>query len=248
MPELTAHQWFLAALAAVCVGLSKSGFGGIGMIAVLLMAQILPAKASTGAVLPMLIFADLFAVAAFSRHTVWAHVWRMLPPAIAGVVIGWIIMPLVPDLTFGSLIGWVSLILTGLVIVQRLAPALSHYAVTHPALAWPTGLLAGVTTMLANAAGPVMTLYLLACRLPKMEFVGTAAWFFLILNVSKVPFSASLGLIDRASLAMDTALLPGILLGVGVGKFFLGRINQTLFETILILFALAGSLKLILAG
>jgi len=116
----------------------------------------------------------------------------------------------------------------------------------HPAMAWSAGWAAGVTTMLANAAGAVMTIYLLACRLPKLQFVGTAAWFFLIINVAKLPFSVSLGLINVRSLTLNALLIPGVVLGVILGKFFLGKINQRAFEWMLIAFSLAGGLHLAL--
>ena len=118
---------------------------------------------------------------------------EVLPPALAGIVCGWLLMPHIPAQSFGPLIGWLTIALVVLVLVQKFAPRLMNFAVEHPGIAWPFGWLAGSTTMIANAAGPVMTIYLLACRLPKFEFVGTAAWFFFAINLFKVPFSASSG-------------------------------------------------------
>jgi len=240
--------WALALMAAVCIGLSKTGFGGVGMVSVLLMAQVLPARESTGAVLPMLIVADLFAIQAFRQFTVWSHLVRMLPAAVLGIVTGWLLMPHLSERIFAPLIGWLVIVLIGLTVAQKLSGRLSASAAAHPSVAWPLGWLAGVTTMLANAAGAVMTIYLLACRLPKYEFVGTAAWFFFIVNVIKVPFSASLGLINPSSLLLNLLLLPGIVAGVAAGRFLLGRINQNIFEWLMIGFSLAGGLRLVLAG
>lgn len=235
-----------AAVAAVCVGLSKTGFGGIGMIAVLLMAIVLPARESTGAILPLLIVADIFAVRAFRKFAVWSHLLRLLPPALLGIVCGWLLMPHVPNELFRPVIGWMVVALVLLTIVQKLFIKLPGMVAEHPAMAWSAGWAAGVTTMLANAAGAVMTIYLLACRLPKLQFVGTAAWFFLIINVAKLPFSVSLGLINVRSLTLDALLIPGVVLGVILGKFFLGKINQRAFEWMLIAFSLAGGLHLAL--
>ena len=241
-------QWACAIAAAVCIGLSKTGFGGIGMVGVLLMAQVMPARESTGAVLPLLIVADIFAVCTFRRFTIWRHLVKMLPPAVLGVVTGWLLMPHISAAVFGPLIGWMVIGLVVLTVAQKLSGKLSAAAVEHPSIAWPLGWTAGVTTMLANAAGAVMTVYLLACRLPKYEFVGTAAWFFLIVNVIKVPFSASLGLINASSLWLNLLLVPGIVAGVIAGRFLLGKINQQVFEWLMIAFSLAGGLRLILAG
>ncbi len=241
-------QWACAYAAAICIGLSKTGFGGIGMVGILLMAQIMPARESTGAVLPLLIVADIFAVCTFGRFTVWRHPVKMLPPAILGIVTGWLIMPRISTAVFGPMIGWVVIGLVALTIAKKLSGKLSAAAVEHPSIAWPLGWTAGVTTMLANAAGAVMTVYLLACRLPKYEFVGTAAWFFLIVNVIKIPFSASMGLINASSLRLNLLLVPGIVAGVIVGRFFLGKLDQQVFEWLMIAFSLAGGLRLILAG
>jgi len=246
MPDLTSTHWLLAVLAALCIGLSKAGFGGVGMVAILVMAQILPARASTGVILPMLIVADIFAVAAFRKFTVWSHLVRMLPPALVGIVTGYFLMPYISDQNFGPFIGWITLVLLVLMVLQKVTRRLAASAVEHPGIAWPLGWLAGVTTMLANAAGPVMTIYLLAARLPKYEFVGTAAWFFFIINVAKIPLSAALGLIKPSSLLLNVFLVPAIIAGIFLGRWLLGKINQRIFEWLMIAFSLLGALRLIL--
>jgi len=246
MLELNGIQWVSVTLAAVCIGLGKAGFSGFGMLAVLLMAMVMPAKESTGVILPMLIVADCFAVAAFRKFTVWSHVLRLLPPAIVGVVTGWWLMPRIDEGAFGPLIGWITLALLFLMIIQKAANRLAAEVVEHPGVAWPIGWLAGVVTMLANAAGPVMAIYLLAARLPKYRFVGTAAWYFFIVNLIKVPFSVSLGLIQPTTLWLNLFLIPGIVAGIFLGRWALGKINQTVFEWLMIGFSLLGALKLIL--
>jgi uncharacterized membrane protein YfcA len=244
----TPSAWVLAYGAAFCIGLSKNGFGGVGMLAVILMARVMPARESTGAVLPLLIVADIFAIRAFRQFAVWRHLGKLLPATVVGIVCGWLLMPHLTSKAFGPLIGWMVLVLIALTVVQKLSRSLPAAAAAHPAIAWPLGWLAGLTTMLANAAGSVMTVYLLACRLPKYEFVGTAAWFFFIVNVIKVPFSVSLGLINGHSLLLNLALIPGIVAGVATGRFFLGKINQQAFEWLMIALSLAGGLKLVFGG
>jgi len=247
MYDLTPVEWILSALAAIGIGMAKAGFGGLGMLAIIVMARVLPPRESTGAILPMLILADVFAVHTYRQHARGTLVLRMLPPALAGIVCGWWLMPHIPAQGFGQFIGWLTLALIVLVLVQKLAPRLMTLAVEHPGIAWPFGWLAGSTTMLANAAGPVMTIYLLACRLPKFEFVGTAAWFFFVVNLLKVPFSASLGLINGASLTLNLLLAPGVIAGVFAGRWLLGMINQAVFEWLMIVFSLLGALRLILS-
>ncbi|HEY5778530.1 MAG TPA: sulfite exporter TauE/SafE family protein [Terrimicrobiaceae bacterium] len=245
MYDLTLVDWVLAVLAAICIGMAKAGFGGLGMLAILIMARVLPARESTGAILPMLILADIFAVYTYRRHAKGGLVLRMLPPAAAGIVCGWLLMPHIPAQVFAPLIGWLTLALIALVLLQKFAPRLMNLAVEHPGIAWPFGWLAGSTTMIANAAGPVMTIYLLACRLPKFEFVGTAAWFFFAINLLKVPFSASLGLINSASLTLNLWLAPAVIAGLVAGRWMLGKINQAVFEWLMIVFSLLGAVRLI---
>jgi uncharacterized membrane protein YfcA len=245
MYDLTPVDWVLAVLAAIGIGMAKAGFGGLGMLAILIMARVLPARESTGAILPMLILADIFAVYTYRRHAKGSLVLRMLPPAAAGIVCGWLLMPHIPTQVFGPLIGWLTLALIALVLLQKFAPRLMNLAVEHPGIAWPFGWLAGSTTMIANAAGPVMTIYLLACRLPKFEFVGTAAWFFFAINLLKVPFSASLGLINSASLTLNLWLAPAVIGGLVAGRWTLRKINQAVFEWLMIVFSLLGAVRLI---
>ena len=245
--DLAAQQWLFAAVAAACVGISKSGFGAMAIPGILLMTHVMPARESTGVILPMLILADLFAVHAFRQFTVWRLLLKILPAAILGVVLGWWLMPRIPTGFFTPLIGWIILALLLLTIAQKSYTQLQKIAADHPTVAWPLGLLAGVSTMLANAAGPAMTVYLLASRLPKYEFVGTAAWFFFLINLIKVPFSASLGLITSQTLLFNLLLAPAVLIGLFSGKFLLGKINQNAFEWLLIALSLLGALRLIWA-
>lgn len=247
IPHLEPTQWAFAAIAALCIGLSKAGFGGVAMVSILLMTQVLPARESTGAILPMLILADIFAVAAYHKHADHRLVLRLMIPAVVGIVCGWLLMPHIPAEGFGKVIGWLTLALIALVLLQKFAPGLIRLAGESRGVAWPFGWLAGVTTMLANAAGPVMAIYLLACRLPKMAFVGTAAWFFFAVNVTKIPFSANLGLINASSLTLNLFVAPAVIGGLFFGRWLLTKVSQPLFEWLMIIFTFIGALRLVLA-
>ena len=248
MPDLSSPWgWTLAATAALCVGLSKTGFGGLGIVSVSLFAQLFPAKESTGALLPLMIFADCFAVWFYRRHANWPDLWRLMPATLAGIVCGWWLMPRIPDGTFTVLLGWVILALMALTVLQRLQPSMMARMGEHPWLGLAAGWATGVTTMLANAAGAIAAFYFLARRMDKMTFVGTAAWFFLIINLAKVPFSAQLGLITASSLRFDVLLLPVVVAGAWAGRLLLRRVPQRLFEWITIVLAGAAALRLILA-
>jgi uncharacterized membrane protein YfcA len=226
--------------------MAKAGFGGLGMVAILIMARVLPARESTGAILPMLILADVFAVYTYRAHAKGSLVLRMLLPALVGIICGWLLMPHIPAKNFGPFIGWLTLA-RGSRARAKVRPARDEFRCRASRYRLALRGLAGSTTMVANAAGPVMTIYLLACRLPKFEFVGTAAWFFFAINLLKVPFSASLGLINSASLKMNLWLAPAVIGGILLGRWLLGKINQAVFEWLMIVFSLLGALRLVLS-
>lgn len=254
-------QWLLAAVGALLVGVSKTGIAGLGLLSVVIFAQIMPAKQATGVVLPLLIVGDLIAVASYRQHTQWRFLWRLFPWTGVGVVVGFWALGQVDDREARVLVGGIVLALLALHLWRRWRgesrqPRQGGGMMSHPshdtdrlAHGWwfaPTiGVLAGFTTLVANAAGPLMIIYLLAMRLPKMEFVGTGAVFFLLLNLFKVPFMTHLGLIDGSSVALNLWLAPAVLVGAIAGRSLLKRINQRLFENLAFgLSALAG-LKLL---
>jgi uncharacterized protein len=245
LPPLSPAEWLLAIVGALCIGISKSGFSGIGLATVVIMARLFPPRESTGVLLPLLIVGDICAVVAFHAHASWAQIRRMLVPTIAGIVAGYFLMRHIPDAQFGPVIGWVVLAMTILQAIRRLRPVLFERVPHSRGFAWAMGGWSGITTMLANAAGPVMTLYFLAIDLPKYVFVGTSAWFFLLVNVFKVPFSIHLGLIDWRSLLFNACLVPAVALGILVGRKLIAIMPQGLFEVFLLLFAGTASLRLI---
>jgi uncharacterized membrane protein YfcA len=243
----TPLQWGIATCVALCIGLTKSGFAGFGLLIVSLMAMIMPAKESTGAVLPMLIMADMMAVWGFRHHANWKEIRALLPATIPGLIVGWWLLGAVPGRIFGHVLGWMILAMMGLVVWQRLDRRVLGTVMSHPALSSFSGFMAGLSTMLANAGGPAMTFHLLARRFDKMAFVGTCAWFFFITNLVKVPFSLSLGLISSSSLLLDVLLLPAIGAGFLLGKLLLGKIPQGPFDLILLIMSLAAALKLVIS-
>jgi uncharacterized membrane protein YfcA len=242
---LTAIDWLLLSVAAIGVGISKSGLAGVGLVHVLIFAVVFGARASTGVLLPLLIVGDVCAVRLVGRHVQWASVRRLLPPALAGVVVGWILLDRLDEAAFRPIIGGIILLLALGQLLRTWRPALFAEVPHAKPFAVGMGVLAGVTTMLANAAGPVVALYLLAIALPKTTLVSTAAWFFLILNVAKVPFSASLGLIDRSTLLVNLALCPLVVVGLLVGRRIVAVIPQRFFDTLVLAFTVVAAVRLI---
>jgi len=244
--EFTAYQWALLALGAMATGLSKTGLPGLGVLTVGLFANAMPARESTGALLPLLIAGDFFAVAYFRKHANWHHLWRLFPWVIPGILGGVICLRVVEnDDHVQKIIGGILLAMIALQI-WRQRTRRGQDPVPHKWwMSAAAGFLAGFTTMTANAAGPVMIIYLLAAGLPKMEFVGTSAWFFLFVNLFKVPFSVSLGLIGPQSLLLDAVLLLPMLPGVLLGPILLRHINQKVFEWIATVLTVIATIRLL---
>lgn len=243
-------QWLVAVLAALIVGIAKGGINGLGFLPVIIFAQILPStKQSSGFVLPLLIFGDAVAVLSYRRHTQWSYLWKLFPWTAAGVVIGYFAMDRINDKQAAHLIGLIVVGLVGLHLWRRRQAKLAGPDAVEEHGAWfaPTiGILAGFTTLVANAAGPLMALYLLAMRLPKMAYVGTGAVFFLLLNWFKVPFMVNLGLITANSFKFNLYLAPVVLTGTFVGRWLLTRINQKWFEYLALGLSTVGAVRLLM--
>jgi len=244
MNELTTFQWVIMACAAMIIGLSKSGLPGMGILAIPMVAAVIPAKVSTGFILPMLIAGDVIGVFYYRRHADWPRLLKLFPWTVIGIFAGWFSMDRLNDAQIRPLIGGIVLAMLALNLWrQRFADPASRLQHHHGA-AIMIGLLAGFTTMMANAAGPVMSIYLLAMNLPTTAFIGTSAWFFLLVNTFKVPFSAQLGLITSSSLTFNAMLLPFIALGAWVGIRFARHIPRIIFERLVQIFAAIGAIKL----
>jgi uncharacterized protein len=244
--NLSAWQWTLLAIGAFFAGLSKTGLPGLGILTVALFANAVPARQSTGALLPLLLCGDVFALIFYRKHASWPHLWKLFPSVIAGVISGALAMNRVNNSQVQKLIGLILLAMVGLHLWrqrqgEKLSSELPH--------AWwfigLTGFLAGFTTMLANAAGPVMILYLLAAGLPKLVFIGTGAWFFMLVNAFKVPFSLKLGLISSESLILDARLLGALIPGALAGPWLLQRINQRWFEILALALTVIAAVRLL---
>lgn len=237
----------LMGLAALVIGFSKTSLGGLAVVSIAIFATILPAKESTAAVLVLLIVGDFVAVWHYRRDADWSLIRRLLPAVLPGLVLGSAFLRVVSDDVLRRGIGVVLLVLLLLqLLVKWRSEAPASTVHEHPALAWIAGIGAGFTTMTANAAGAVMTLYLLASGVEKRRFIGTNAWFFLIVNLVKVPFSVGLGLMHWPDLARGAVLAPLILLGGVLGYAVARRFSQRRFDIAVLLASAIAAIALVL--
>ncbi|MEV0093649.1 sulfite exporter TauE/SafE family protein [Streptomyces sp. NPDC050738] len=244
--------WGLAALAAAAalVGFSKTAVSGANTVSLAVFAAVLPARESTGVLLPILIAGDVLAVLTYRRHAHWPTLWRLFPAVAVGVVIGTAFLFWAGDGAVRTSIGAILLLMAGVTMWRRRGAGeeTEEDGATRAGRtkARSYGVLGGFTTMVANAGGPVMSLYLLSAGFRKLGFLGTSAWFFLIVNTAKVPFSVGLGLIDAKSLLLDAILVAFVVPGAIIGRYCVDRIDQRLFERLVIGATVLGGVQLLL--
>lgn len=210
---------------------------GIGIVTVPLFALALPARESVGIVLPILMCADVVGVASYRRDAEWKYIFRLTPWVVAGIAVGALVLGKLDDNRIKMLIGAILLPMVALSLRRRSLAARGVEEKPLPLWAgWLTGVTAGFTTMVANAAGPVMVLYLLAMRLPKIVFLGTSAWYYFCLNWVKVPFSVYAGTITWTSVQQSALFFPAAIVGGLMGRAIARRIDQKSFEVLALAF------------
>jgi uncharacterized protein len=230
--------WY-AVVSAFLVGVSKTGVPGVSILAIVLMTEAYPDHAadSTGAILPVLLAGDIFAVIWYRSHADWGQLLRLMPHVAIGMALGaWFLYYFREGDALRPVIGGLVLGMLAIEVCRR------RFRWEHMPHRWwfvvSMGLLAGFTTQVANAAMPVMSIYLASQDFDKHRFIGTAAWFFLILNTIKVPISVAIGTLTPAMLPTAFMLMPLVILGAILGIFILKRIPERLF--LFLALALAG--------
>lgn len=236
----------LLALAAVVIGFSKTALGGLGVVSVAIFATVLPTRQSTAAILAVLLVGDVIACWHYRHDADWVLVRRLLPAVVPGLVLGTLFLKVASDDVLRRTIGGVMLVLLALQLWVKLRPRVEEGEAPHASRAWAAGSGMGFATMTANAAGPVMTLYLSAAGIDKRRFVGTSAWFFLIVNLCKVPFSVGLGLLHTDDALRAVALAPAVLVGALVGYAVVRRISQRTFDVAVLLASAVAATALLL--
>jgi len=233
-------NWILIAIAAFVIGLSKAGLKGIDMMNVTIMAIIFGGKASTGIVLPLLCTADIMAVKYYHRHAQWNHFWKILPWMVVGILIGVYTGKDLDEALFRKIM---AIIIIFTVAIMLLLEFKKNIAIpTNKLFVVSTGLISGFTTMLGNLAGAFSNIYFLAMRLPKNDFIGTAAWVFMVINLFKVPFQVIYWKnITLATLKTDALLVPALIAGFWAGIKIVSKINDDSYRKVVIVLTLIGA-------
>ncbi len=237
-------EWLLIMLASFIIGMSKAGLKGIDMLSVTLMAFVFGSKSSTGIVLPLLCLADIAAVAYYHRHAEWKHFRKLTPWMVMGILLGVYLGKDMNEILFRKLMAVI--ILITIVIVLLMERRKSKEVPKHPLFEATTGLAAGFTTMIGNLAGAFANLYFLAMRMPKNNFIGTAAWLFLCINLFKLPFQVFFWKnITPQTLQTDAILVPTLALGFWMGIRVVGKIKDDTYRKLVIVLTLVGSVLML---
>ena len=231
----------IAALGALCLGVSKTGFPGLAILNVMIIAELFGAKNSVGIILPMLVVCDLIVLPMFWKHASWKMIWPFVPVTFVAILASSFLLDRFDDLTARRVIGAIILVMLALQLVREFRNVFLEHLPDSRVFRWASCVLIGVSTMLANAAGPVYSIYALVHKMPKMEFLGVGARLFLIVNLFKVPLLGQLDLINAQSLTLNLILLPALVIGILLGRKLIGLVPQRAFEIFLYGFsAIAG--------
>jgi uncharacterized membrane protein YfcA len=230
---------------ALLIGMAKTGIHGAGMAAVPLLALVFGGKLSSGIMLPLLCLADIIAVIYYNRHAQWRLLAKLLPWAAVGVLIGTYIGDQIDDQVFRLIMG-ITILVSIVIMVWRERSANQNIP-TSIWFAIVLGIVGGFTTMVGNLAGSVMALYLLSMRLPKNAFIGTGAWFFLIINWFKIPFHIFVWeTITLDSFLLDLSAIPFIILGAFLGIKIVKLIPEKTYRYFVILSTAAASILMLI--
>lgn len=250
MEQLTLHHWLFGILGAIFVGLGKGGLPGMGNLTVALYALVLPdPKLSVGVLLPILSCSDIFAVRIYRKHGDTKLIMKLLPWTGVGLLLGYLLFRAlnaedVKTLIGGLLLGLTAIHFLRLWLISR-SPDPENSVPDNLFFRATMGIVGGFATMIANAAGPVAAFYFMAMRLPKYAFIGTIAWFFLIVNLIKVPFMIELGIINWTWLPFSLAMMPFAIGATLVAPKIVKHINQQWFERLIWIFIIYAGLKLL---
>ena len=242
--DISVATWLIALFGAFSLGFSKTGFPGLAMVNVLFMAELFGAKASVGIIVPLLVVCDLTVYPLFRRYSSWKELMSLLPPTFAGLIAGYFLLDHIDESTARKGIGLIVLLMFALQLVRlRFSQALVRLP-KSVGFRWGSGMMIGTSTIMANAAGPVFSIYALVEKMTKETFLGLGARFFLLVNILKLPLVTSLDLIDANSLKISLFVLPGIFAGIFIGRKIIQIIPQKLFELLLYGFSVIAGVRL----
>jgi uncharacterized membrane protein YfcA len=244
---IDAWFWTVAVLTVLIVALSKSGLlGSVGLVGVPLLSLVMPARDAAGMLLPLLLVMDAIAIWTYRRDANWHILWIMLPGALVGTLIGWLLWTVVTDAAVTLFVGVVTL----LFVVDAWFPIRKKLEGLPPSRPWGAfwGGAAGFTSFISHTGGPPFQIYVLPQKLSPVLYSGTSAFFFAIVNTAKLIPYYFLGQINVANLEHDLVLAPVAIAGVVLGVFLVRRVSVKIFYNLAYGLVFILALKMIYDG
>ena len=230
---LETPQLLTMVIVSILIGMAKTGVHGAGMMSVPILASVFGGQVSSGVMLPLLILADVAGVWYYHRHASWGHLKILFPWAAIGVIGGTMIGSSINDYTFKMVMS-VTILVS--VVIMILLERYSESIPEKKSFGYSMGVAAGFTSMVGNLANSVMAVYLLSVRLPKNIYIGTTAWFFLVINLFKLPFHVFVwNTIEQKILILDLMMLPFILVGAVTGIWIVKKFSDKHYRWFIIL-------------
>ncbi|MBU3181243.1 sulfite exporter TauE/SafE family protein [Clostridium psychrophilum] len=244
--DLSMMQWIWLIIAAFLVGFSKTGISSFMMPVIPILASLFGGKGSTGVILPLLILGDIFALYYYNRHANWENIKKLLPWSFIGLISGVIVGNYINDKQFKAVIS-ISLLLCLVVLIYTQKKGDNIEVPTNKWFYVMAGIATGFTSMIGNAAGPIFSVYLLTMNFKKNNFMGTTAWFFFLINISKVPLQILFWHnISFKTIILTFGMVPAIALGALLGMLMIKKINEKYFRYIIIVVTALAAVKLLI--
>jgi uncharacterized protein len=235
----------LVLLSGMIIGFSKAGLKGIELLNVTIMALVFGSKASTGIVLPLLCFADILAVIYYKRNVSWPLFWKLIIWMAIGIIIGVFVGNTLSDAVFKKMFAFIILVIVSCMIFLETRKA--DFRPKSKLFAPAIGLIAGITTMIGNLAGPFSNIFFMAQKVSKDIFIGTAAIVFLTINFFKLPFQIIFwDNITKSTLALDLMLIPSVLIGFFIGINIVKKIKDESYRKVIIAITIVGAITIFL--
>lgn len=239
--ELTFLDYTVLSIVAFFFGWSKAGIKGLGIFLVTLMALSFGSKNSTGIVMPLLMVGDVFAIIYYRKYVLWKYILILLPSILVGILLGVWIGKNMPEAYFKRVMSVI--IISSVGVMYYWEKRRDIHIPQSKLFGYGMGLMAGFTTMIGNLAGAFSNIYFLAMRLPKNNFIGTAAYLYFIINLVKFPFHLFYWqTITAETLMLNLKVIPFQILGLITGVFLVRKIQDEMFRKIILILTAAGAL------
>ena len=239
--ELTLFDYTILSIVAFFFGWSKAGIKGLGIFLVTLMALSFGSKNSTGIVMPLLMVGDVFAIIYYRKYVLWKYIFILFPSILVGILIGVWVGKNLPEAYFKRIMSVI--IISSVGVMYYWEKRRDIHIPQSKIFGYGMGLMAGFTTMIGNLAGAFSNIYFLAMRLPKNNFIGTAAYLYFIINLVKFPFHIFYWkTITTETLMLNVKVIPFQILGLITGVFLVRKIKDEMFRKIILILTAAGAL------